>query len=204
MLFPICRYLLRKCRDLHGSVHGLLDLAIHHVEGARVVRHDVSGSSKTTGYFSALVPPLGHVPQLDVVLLGAPSLGSLGCYDEFHSAYRHVYVSIHSIAYRNYVQRLLKRSVLYFSYFFLRVMKVQMPAIVAKLVTSIQILQMMVSSAIFIHVFYIGLTGSVVGCATNLRVSTISGCVSLSYLYIFMQFYYFTYVKRNVTTHKKD
>ncbi|KAL3109737.1 hypothetical protein niasHT_013875 [Heterodera trifolii] len=94
-------------------------------------------------------------------------------------------------------------TVMYF-YFGLQAMKIRSPRIVAKFITSIQILQFVISVYIFTHIVYIKFT-DVLPCDASWNVLSLGGLMYLSYLYLFAQFFYDSYIsgkmkKRSLAT----
>uniref|UniRef100_A0A914H642 Elongation of very long chain fatty acids protein n=2 Tax=Globodera rostochiensis TaxID=31243 RepID=A0A914H642_GLORO len=95
-------------------------------------------------------------------------------------------------------------TVMYF-YFGLQAMKVRAPRPVAKFITSIQILQFVISVYIFTHIVYIKYADAT-PCDASWNMLSLGGLMYLSYLYLFAQFFYDSYIsgkarmKRNLST----
>uniref|UniRef100_A0A914X1Z8 Elongation of very long chain fatty acids protein n=1 Tax=Plectus sambesii TaxID=2011161 RepID=A0A914X1Z8_9BILA len=94
---------------------------------------------------------------------------------------------------------LMVHSVMYF-YFFLRAIKVRTPGVVAQFITTIQILQFVISCTIFGHLFYIKSTNSIPDCKCNWNVLLMGGAMYVSYLYLFAQFFYKAYIAKKPST----
>jgi hypothetical protein len=94
---------------------------------------------------------------------------------------------------------LLVHTAMYF-YFFLRAIRVRTPAVVSKFITTIQIVQFVISCAIFGHLFIIKSTGSIPDCRCDWNVLSIGGVMYLSYLYLFVQFFYQAYIAKKSPT----
>jgi len=90
-------------------------------------------------------------------------------------------------------------SIMYF-YFAIRAMKYSTPRWVAKFVTTIQLVQFVVSCYIFGHLFIIKTTNSVPDCACSWNVLSIGGVMYLSYLYLFADFFYKAYIQKRSPT----
>lgn len=90
---------------------------------------------------------------------------------------------------------LIVHTVMYF-YFAVRAMHFKTPRYVAKFITSIQIIQFIINVAIFGHLFYIKYYETVPYCNVTWNVLTIGGLMYLSYLYLFMDFFYNAYIVR--------
>uniref|UniRef100_A0A158R498 Elongation of very long chain fatty acids protein n=1 Tax=Syphacia muris TaxID=451379 RepID=A0A158R498_9BILA len=86
-------------------------------------------------------------------------------------------------------------TVMYF-YFAIRAMHFKTPRYVAKFITSIQIIQFIINVIIFAHLFYIKYYGTVPSCNVTWNVLSIGGLMYLSYLYLFMDFFYNAYIVR--------
>jgi len=94
---------------------------------------------------------------------------------------------------------LMVHTVMYF-YFFLRAIKVRTPPVVSQFITTIQIVQFVISCAIFGHMFHIKATGSVPDCKCDWNVLLMGGAMYLSYLYLFAQFFYQAYIAKKSPT----
>jgi elongation of very long chain fatty acids protein 6 len=86
-------------------------------------------------------------------------------------------------------------TIMYF-YFGVRALNIKTPRYVAKFITTIQIVQFVISCAIFSHLVYIQTTGSVANCASSWNVLSIGALMYLSYLYLFGQFFYNAYIAK--------
>lgn len=91
-------------------------------------------------------------------------------------------------------------TIMYF-YFGLQALKIRSPRYVAKFITTIQILQFVISCYIFSHVLYIKFTNSVPNCVASWNVLSLGALMYASYLYLFGAFFYNSYI--NPTTAKK-
>jgi len=90
---------------------------------------------------------------------------------------------------------LVVHTIMYF-YFSVQALRVRTPRYVAKFITTIQIVQFVIGCYIFIHLVYIKLANSVPGCATSWNVLSLGALMYLSYLYLFAQFFYHSYVAK--------
>jgi len=90
-------------------------------------------------------------------------------------------------------------SVMYF-YFAIRAMKYETPRWVAKFVTTIQLVQFVISCYIFGHLFIIKWNNSIPDCACSWNVLSIGGVMYLSYLYLFADFFYKAYIQKRSPT----
>ncbi|MFH4974524.1 hypothetical protein AB6A40_001233 [Gnathostoma spinigerum] len=83
-----------------------------------------------------------------------------------------------------------------YCYFGVRALHIRTPRAVAQFITTIQIIQFVISCYIFGHLFYIKYTDSVPGCQVTGNVIIIGGIMYLSYLYLFGEFFYNAYIAR--------
>jgi len=90
---------------------------------------------------------------------------------------------------------LFVHTVMYF-YFAVRALHVQTPRWVAKFITTIQIVQFVISCSIFSHLVWIKTFDTVPGCAASWNVLSLGGLMYLSYLYLFAQFFYNAYIAK--------
>ncbi|CAB3405814.1 unnamed protein product [Caenorhabditis bovis] len=86
-------------------------------------------------------------------------------------------------------------TVMYF-YFGVRALNIQTPRPVAKFITTIQIIQFIISCYIFGHLVFIKSYDLVPGCAVSWNVLSIGGIMYLSYMYLFAEFFYNAYIKK--------
>lgn len=66
----------------------------------------------------------------------------------------------------------------------------------AKFITTIQIVQFVISCSIFSHIVYIKTFNTVPDCAASWNVLSLGGLMYLSYLYLFAQFFYNAYIAK--------
>lgn len=90
---------------------------------------------------------------------------------------------------------LFVHTVMYF-YFAVRALHIKTPRPVAKFITTIQIVQFVISCTIFSHLVYIKATDSVPNCQASWNVLGLGGLMYLSYLYLFAQFFYNAYIAK--------
>ncbi|PAV76918.1 hypothetical protein WR25_23674 [Diploscapter pachys] len=91
---------------------------------------------------------------------------------------------------------LIVHTVMYF-YFGIRALKINTPRPVAKFITTIQIVQFVISCYIFGHLVFIKSYDLVPGCQVSWNVLSIGGLMYLSYLYLFAEFFYKAYIKKS-------
>lgn len=89
-------------------------------------------------------------------------------------------------------------TIMYF-YFGVRALHFKTPRQFAKFITSIQIIQFVISCYIFGYLFYIKYTESLPECQVTWNVLTIGGLMYLSYLYLFINFFYNAYIAKKPT-----
>jgi len=98
---------------------------------------------------------------------------------------------------------LFVHTVMYF-YFAIRALHYKTPRWVAQFITTIQIVQFVISCTIFVHLVYIKTYDTVPNCQASWNVLTLGGMMYLSYLYLFAQFFYNAYIaKRHPGKSKK-
>jgi len=85
-------------------------------------------------------------------------------------------------------------TVMYF-YFGMQALKIRAPRQVAKLITTVQILQFVIQCYIYTQLVHIKTTDSVPNCSASWRVLGLGAVMYLSYLYLFAQFFYNSYLK---------
>ncbi|CAB02921.1 Long chain fatty acid elongase 2 [Caenorhabditis elegans] len=90
-------------------------------------------------------------------------------------------------------------TVMYF-YFAVRALNIQTPRPVAKFITTIQIVQFVISCYIFGHLVFIKSADSVPGCAVSWNVLSIGGLMYISYLFLFAKFFYKAYIQKRSPT----
>jgi len=90
---------------------------------------------------------------------------------------------------------LFVHTVMYF-YFAVRALHVRTPRWVAQFITTIQIIQFVISCSIFSHLVYIKTFDSVPNCQVSWNVLVMGGLMYLSYLYLFAQFFYNAYIAK--------
>jgi elongation of very long chain fatty acids protein 6 len=83
-----------------------------------------------------------------------------------------------------------------YCYFGIRALHINTPKPVAKFITTIQIIQFVISCYIFAHLVIIKTTNSIPSCAASWNVLGIGGLMYLSYLYLFGQFFYNAYIAK--------
>jgi len=88
---------------------------------------------------------------------------------------------------------LIVHTIMYF-YFGMQALKVKAPRYVAKFITTIQILQFIINCYIFSHLVWIKSTNSVPNCNASWNVLSLGAVMYLSYLYLFAQFFYNSYI----------
>uniref|UniRef100_A0A0M3IGQ8 Elongation of very long chain fatty acids protein n=1 Tax=Ascaris lumbricoides TaxID=6252 RepID=A0A0M3IGQ8_ASCLU len=81
-----------------------------------------------------------------------------------------------------------------YSYFGVRALHFKTPRLVAQFITSIQIIQFVINCYIFAHLFYIKYTDSIPTCQVAWNVLTMGALMYLSYLYLFVEFFYNAYI----------
>jgi elongation of very long chain fatty acids protein 6 len=81
-------------------------------------------------------------------------------------------------------------------YFAVRALHFRTPRWVAKFITTIQIIQFVISCSIFSHLVYIKTFDSVPNCQASWNVLGMGGLMYLSYLYLFAQFFYNAYIAK--------
>jgi elongation of very long chain fatty acids protein 6 len=86
-------------------------------------------------------------------------------------------------------------TIMYF-YFGIRALHIQTPKPVAKFITTIQIVQFIISCYIFGHLVLIKSTNSVPDCAVSWNALLIGGAMYATYLYLFAQFFYNAYITK--------
>ncbi|EYC13529.1 hypothetical protein Y032_0043g768 [Ancylostoma ceylanicum] len=86
------------------------------------------------------------------------------------------------------------------SYFGVRALKIQTPRPVAKFITTIQIVQFVISCYIFADLVVIKTYNQIPDCAVSWNVLSIGGLMYLSYLYLFAEFFYNAYIKKRSPT----
>jgi hypothetical protein len=90
---------------------------------------------------------------------------------------------------------LFVHTVMYF-YFAVRALHVKTPRWVAQFITTIQIIQFVISCSIFSHLVWIKTFDTVAGCQASWNVLSLGGLMYLSYLYLFAQFFYKAYIAK--------
>uniref|UniRef100_A0A0N5A3N8 Elongation of very long chain fatty acids protein n=1 Tax=Parastrongyloides trichosuri TaxID=131310 RepID=A0A0N5A3N8_PARTI len=91
------------------------------------------------------------------------------------------------------VMNLFVHTIMYF-YFGTSAFGKRYPNIVRQFITSIQLIQFIISCGIFSHLVYIMSFGNVENCNTSWNVLIIGGFMYVSYLYLFAQFFYKAYI----------
>ncbi|TMS37766.1 hypothetical protein L596_004631 [Steinernema carpocapsae] len=86
-------------------------------------------------------------------------------------------------------------TVMYF-YFGVRALGITTPKPVAKFITTIQIVQFVISCYIFGHLVIIKSTNSIPDCKCSWNVLALGAVMYLSYLYLFAQFFYNAYIAK--------
>lgn len=94
-------------------------------------------------------------------------------------------------------------TVMYF-YFGIQAMKIKTPRYVAKFITTIQLVQFIISCYIFVQIVHIKTTDSTPNCSASWNVLSIGALMYLSYLYLFGQFFYNAYIAKSKTAKKID
>nr|CAD2128902.1 unnamed protein product [Meloidogyne enterolobii]CAD2179859.1 unnamed protein product [Meloidogyne enterolobii] len=92
-------------------------------------------------------------------------------------------------------------TIMYF-YFGLQALKVKTPRLFAKFITSIQILQFVISCYIFVQLLRIKSANNI-RCDASWNVLTLGALMYLSYLYLFGQFFYNAYISPKDKNYKK-
>ncbi|KAJ1370513.1 hypothetical protein KIN20_032244 [Parelaphostrongylus tenuis] len=93
-------------------------------------------------------------------------------------------------------------TIMYF-YFGIRALKINTPKPLAKFITTIQIVQFVISCYIFAHLIIIKTYNQIPDCAVSWNVLSIGGVMYLSYLYLFTEFFYKAYIKKRSPTKAK-
>jgi len=93
-------------------------------------------------------------------------------------------------------------TIMYF-YFGMQALRVKFPRYVAKFITTIQLVQFVISCYIFVSLVNIKITESVPNCAASWNVLSIGALMYLSYLYLFGQFFYNSYIRPNARKSKE-
>uniref|UniRef100_A0A915BIP4 Elongation of very long chain fatty acids protein n=1 Tax=Parascaris univalens TaxID=6257 RepID=A0A915BIP4_PARUN len=86
-------------------------------------------------------------------------------------------------------------AIMYF-YFGIRALHFKTPRVVAQFITSIQIVQFVINCYIFAHLFYIKYTDAIPTCQVAWNVLTMGALMYLSYLYLFVEFFYNAYIAK--------
>ncbi|KJH42817.1 GNS1/SUR4 family protein [Dictyocaulus viviparus] len=94
---------------------------------------------------------------------------------------------------------LVVHTIMYF-YFGVRALKFNTPRTVAKFITTIQIVQFVISCYIFAHLLIIKMYDQVPNCAVSWNVLSVGGVMYLSYLFLFAEFFYKAYIKQRSPT----
>ncbi|CAD5218241.1 unnamed protein product [Bursaphelenchus okinawaensis] len=97
---------------------------------------------------------------------------------------------------------LFVHTVMYF-YFAVRALHIKTPRWVAKFITTIQIIQFVISCYIFSHLVYIKAFDTIPSCQASWNVLGLGGLMYLSYLYLFAQFFYNAYIAKKAPKTKK-
>uniref|UniRef100_A0AC34QKP7 Elongation of very long chain fatty acids protein n=1 Tax=Panagrolaimus sp. JU765 TaxID=591449 RepID=A0AC34QKP7_9BILA len=87
-------------------------------------------------------------------------------------------------------------TVMYF-YFAVRALHIKTPRYVAQFITTIQIVQFVISCYIFGHLLLIKSTNSIPDCQVSWNSLSIGGLMYASYLYLFAQFFYNAYIVKS-------
>ncbi|CAJ0928542.1 unnamed protein product, partial [Mesorhabditis belari] len=96
------------------------------------------------------------------------------------------------------VLNLIVHTIMY-TYFGLRAMKIELPRPLAKFITTIQIVQFVISLWIFGHVIFMKYFNTR-SCAASWNVLSLGGVMYLMYLYLFCEFFYKAYIKKRSPT----
>lgn len=83
-----------------------------------------------------------------------------------------------------------------YAYFAVRALRIRTPRWVAKFITTIQIIQFIISVSIFTHLVWIKTYNTVLNCKASWNVLAIGGLMYLSYLYLFAVFFYNAYIAK--------
>ncbi|RCN33149.1 GNS1/SUR4 family protein [Ancylostoma caninum] len=122
----------------------------------------------------------------------------------YHHALTFVYAAITYSEHQAWARwslalNLTVHTIMYF-YFGVRALKIQTPRPVAKFITTIQIVQFVISCYIFAHLVVIKTYNQIPDCAVSWNVLSIGGLMYLSYLYLFAEFFYNAYIKKRSPT----
>nr|CDJ84522.1 GNS1 SUR4 membrane protein domain containing protein [Haemonchus contortus] len=126
----------------------------------------------------------------------------------YHHALTFVYATITYSEHQAWARwslalNLTVHTIMYF-YFGVRALKIDTPRPVAKFITTIQIVQFVISCYIFAHLVIIKSYNQIPGCAVSWNVLSIGGLMYLSYLYLFAEFFYNAYIKKRSPTKTKS
>lgn len=94
-------------------------------------------------------------------------------------------------------------TVMYF-YFGVQALKIRTPRYVAKFITTIQIMQFVILCYIYVQLVYIKTTDSVPNCSCSWKVLGLGAVMYISYLYLFGQFFYKSYLKPSTRPRKQQ
>uniref|UniRef100_A0A0N5CDM4 Elongation of very long chain fatty acids protein n=1 Tax=Strongyloides papillosus TaxID=174720 RepID=A0A0N5CDM4_STREA len=101
------------------------------------------------------------------------------------------------------VMNLFVHTIMYF-YFGTSALGKRYPNAFRQFITSIQLIQFIISVGIFSHLVYIMTLGNVEGCNTSWNVLALGGVMYLSYLYLFAKFFYKAYIAPKKVSDKKS
>uniref|UniRef100_A0A0K0D3T6 Elongation of very long chain fatty acids protein n=1 Tax=Angiostrongylus cantonensis TaxID=6313 RepID=A0A0K0D3T6_ANGCA len=126
----------------------------------------------------------------------------------YHHALTFVYAAITYSEHQAWARwslalNLIVHTIMYF-YFGVRALKFDTPRPVAKFITTIQIVQFVISCYIFAHLIIIKTYNQIPDCAVSWNVLSIGGLMYLSYLYLFAEFFYKAYIKKRSPTKTKS